>query len=258
MALCGLPGEGGPRWQGRLTGVPGALPRPFVGAAPSLSSGSPSGAEARSWSPGSEARERRGRPGESTPLPILLEDHSGSRLPCDTQSGPVPEFLRVGARLTAAPRSGQDEEGHVAQHAEHRWLESTREPGEGTPGSGGTGPEARGMVRLALEWTPRHEHNGFYLGRCRGMEGLEWGRDRKMGRQAGRRHSPAGLGQPRVPPSPAPCLSPVPQAAPERGLADPQHQHPGPGPPLEATGPRGCAFRRSGKGGQGEGVLSSP
>ena len=185
----------------------------------------------------------------SPPLsPSCSRTTCGSRLPCDTQSGPVPEFLRVGARLTAAPRSGQDEEGHVAQHAEHGWLESTREPGEGTPESGGTGPEARGMVRLALEWIPRHEHNGFYLGRCRGMEELESGRDRKMGRQAGRRHSPAGLGQPHVPPSPAPCLSPVPQAAPERGLADPQRQHPGPGPPLEATGPRGCASQEEREG----------
>ena len=68
-ALCGLPGEGGPGWQRRLTGVPGVLPRPFVGAAPSLSSGSPSGAEARSWSPDSEARGRREQPGESAPSP---------------------------------------------------------------------------------------------------------------------------------------------------------------------------------------------
>lgn len=63
------PGGRGPGCQGRLTSVPGALPRPFVGAAPSLSSGSPSGVEARSWSPGSEARGRQGRPGESTPSP---------------------------------------------------------------------------------------------------------------------------------------------------------------------------------------------
>ena len=109
------------------------------------------------------------------------------------------------------------------------------------------------LVRLALEWTPTHEHDGFYLGRCRGMEELELGRDKKMGWQ----HSPAGQGQPCVLPSAAPCLSPVPQAAPERGLADPQHQHPGPGPPLEATGPRGCGFS-GGRGGVGMGRESSP
>ncbi|XP_045429636.1 kinesin light chain 3 isoform X3 [Pipistrellus kuhlii] len=38
--------------------------RPFAGAAPSPSSGSPSGVAARSWSPASEARGRREQPGE--------------------------------------------------------------------------------------------------------------------------------------------------------------------------------------------------
>lgn len=52
------------RGEGGLTGVPGALPRPFVGAAPSPSSVSPYGVEARSWSPVSEARGWQGQPGE--------------------------------------------------------------------------------------------------------------------------------------------------------------------------------------------------
>ncbi|KAM5209797.1 kinesin light chain 3 isoform 1-T1 [Hipposideros larvatus] len=47
-----------------LTGVPGAPPRPFVGAARSPSYVSPSGVEARSWSPVSEARGWQGQPGE--------------------------------------------------------------------------------------------------------------------------------------------------------------------------------------------------
>lgn len=64
----------------------------------------------------------------------------------------------------------------------------------------GTDPEAGGMVRLALECTSRCEHDGFYLGRCR-----------RTGRQAGRWCSPAALGQPRVPPSPAPACPQFPR-----------------------------------------------
>ena len=59
-------------------------------------------------------------------------------------------------------------------------------------------------------------------------------------------------------PSPTPCLSPVPQPAPERGLSDPQRQHPGPGPPLKATEPRGCGFSGGAGWEEGTGVLSSP
>lgn len=104
---------------------PGALPRPFVGAAPSLSSGSPSGAEARSWSPGSEARGQRGRVGESAPLPpSYLRTVFGSRLPCDTNcQARRPSLPGWEPGSLPRPNPGQDEEGHVTQHAEHGWLE---------------------------------------------------------------------------------------------------------------------------------------
>lgn len=60
MGFVSQSGDGGMG----LISVPGTLPRPFVGAAHSPSFVSPSGVEARSWSPVSEARGWRGQPGE--------------------------------------------------------------------------------------------------------------------------------------------------------------------------------------------------
>lgn len=57
----------GPVWVGPHHHVPTrhcALPRSCAGAVPSLSSESPSGVEARSWSPDSEGRAWQGLPGE--------------------------------------------------------------------------------------------------------------------------------------------------------------------------------------------------
>ncbi|XP_059761987.1 kinesin light chain 3 isoform X2 [Balaenoptera ricei] len=88
--------EVGTGWNGGgLTRVPGTLPRPFVGAAHSPSSESPSGGEARSWSPGSEARGRWGQLSEcwcqvggricSPPLSLpCSRTFHGSHLPCHT------------------------------------------------------------------------------------------------------------------------------------------------------------------------------
>lgn len=103
--------------------------------------------EARSRSPGPRLAGAAGAAGESALSPVLLEDRAWLPPPCDTAklSGPVPESSQGGSQTHChAPFLGRDEEGHVTQHAEHGWLEGAREPGEGTPGSGGTGLQRLG------------------------------------------------------------------------------------------------------------------
>uniref|UniRef100_A0A8D0S7C5 Kinesin light chain n=1 Tax=Sus scrofa TaxID=9823 RepID=A0A8D0S7C5_PIG len=115
-----LPGDGGvDRLDGRTDWRP--PPRGFGGAAPSPSSGSPSGGEARSWSPGSEGRRRQGQRGEcgirwgrawtDAPSVALLScsrTFHGSRLPRNTYKHPCAGGSAPGQepdtpRLTGAP-----------------------------------------------------------------------------------------------------------------------------------------------------------
>lgn len=53
-----------------------ALPRSCAGAVPSLSSGNPSGEEARSWSPASEERAWQGLPGECRERSAVCQEPS--------------------------------------------------------------------------------------------------------------------------------------------------------------------------------------
>lgn len=94
---------------------------------------------------------------------------------------------------------------------------SAREPGEGTPGWVGQAQrlgedlyKELALVRLALEWTPTHEHDGFYLGRCRGWRSWSWVGTRRWAGSI----APLGQGQPCVLPSAAPCLSQFPRQHP--------------------------------------------
>lgn len=211
--------------------------------------------EARSWSPVSEARGRWEQPGEcwirsvKSPLSCSRTFH-GSHLPCDSQTRWVLERSSQGG--SQAPRTHslplQDEESCVPQHTARGWCKGYWGPGEGETGAPGQGwnggpcwPGAKGGDRLALgagvvvgmdQRTDRMD-GWLYLG-----SGVDMRCSRCSGQLAGRVGALVQLEQvsgPRPPSAPL-VPSPVPPPAPERGLSDPQRQHPGPGPPLKSTG----------------------
>ncbi|KAB0398588.1 hypothetical protein E2I00_009941 [Balaenoptera physalus] len=182
----------------------------------------------------------------------------------------------------AKTKNNLDEESCVTQHAEHGWYQGCWEPGEGDSWvEGGVrghtdrprGKGRVGVVRLAVEWTPGQEARMAFTWVEAGerMDGVRvdvgtGGRaTRPPGQtswQPGCWEGALGAAAAELCPAPHPPrrLSPVPQPAPERGLSDPQRQHPGPGPPLKATEPRGCGFSGGVGAGweEGTGVLSSP
>lgn len=138
------------RWG--LTGVPGALPRPFVGAAHSPSSVSLSGVEVRSWSPVSEARGWRGQSGECWIRSVKSPDICAPAPPCPSQEPSMAPIFAV--KHTIKPGAGeafprvrgarcslthsfplQDEESYVTQHAAHGWCKGYWDPGEGQMGT---------------------------------------------------------------------------------------------------------------------------
>ncbi|XP_036914395.1 kinesin light chain 3 isoform X1 [Sturnira hondurensis] len=111
------------------------VPRPSGGAARSPSSGSPSGEEVRSWSPGSDARAQREQPGEcqtgstKSPgicIPSLCPAPELSMAPIS----PEPGWSSQGG--SQAPLGSliplQDEESCVTQHAAHRWHPGSWDP----------------------------------------------------------------------------------------------------------------------------------
>lgn len=94
------------------------LPRSCAGAVPSLSSESPSGVEARSWSPASEGRAQQGLPGKC-----------GEE--CSSLSGIFRNlpWHQSDSRLSFWTPP-QDEESSVTQRAEHRRPEGCQAAGE--------------------------------------------------------------------------------------------------------------------------------
>lgn len=103
------------------------------------------------------------------------------------------------------------------------------------------------MARLVLEWTQEQ-------GKGQVLVGLETGGQTS---QLGVALVASGA-QPGPAPGPTPplCLPTVLPSAPERGREDPQHQHPGSGPPVKVTGQWLQLLRKSGEGVRGG--LSSP
>lgn len=143
-------------------------PRPFAGAAPSPSSVSLSGVEARSWSPVSEARGRREQPGECWIRSVKSSDICSS--PCPAQEPSMAPIIPLTYSHTRCwrglPRAGarpsqthslplQDEESRVPQHAARGWCQGYWGPGEGRQGhlvKDGMGAMLTGKGREGTGW----------------------------------------------------------------------------------------------------------